>query len=303
MNLGYKNIITSNIVVAFVVGMAAFGYFKYSEERLAMVEVQMQEYNKKLLTLTKNYKKDIADLNTKVSGATSLADVIAEEQTKNNSTNNSLKEEFGRIASKINDLTKLSTTDKELLKKYSKNYFLNEHYIPISLSPVDVKYVSKTSGNFQIHSNVLPYLQTMLIAAEGEGLKIKVQSAYRSFASQANLKSTNAVVYGVGTANKFSADQGYSEHQLGTTIDFSTDSLGGKLPGFDKTPEYTWLTNNAYRFGFVLSYPKGNSYYIYEPWHWRFVGIALATRLHNENLYFYDLDQRIIDTYLIHMFD
>ena len=83
----------------------------------------------------------------------------------------------------------------------------------------------------------------------------------------------------------------------------TTESLGGKLGGFDKTAEYKWLTNNAYKYGFVLSYPPNNNYYTFEPWHWRFVGKDLARRLKNENTYFYDLAQRNIDEYLIDIFE
>jgi hypothetical protein len=52
----------------------------------------------------------------------------------------------------------------------------------------------------------------------------------------------------------------------------------------------------------VLSYPKNNSYYVYEPWHWRFVGVVLSSKLRQEGKNFYDLDQREIDNYLIDIF-
>jgi D-alanyl-D-alanine carboxypeptidase len=143
----------------------------------------------------------------------------------------------------------------------------------------------------------------MINSASSTGTRLYVYSAYRSFAEQKALKNSYSVTYGAGTANSFSADQGYSEHQLGTTVDVITPGLGGELDGFDKTAAFQWMINNAYRFGFVMSYPKGNSYYIYEPWHWRFVGIKLATELHNQNKNFYDLDQRTIDGYLVSIFD
>ena len=110
------------------------------------------------------------------------------------------------------------------------------------------------------------------------------------------------MTFGSG-ANKFSAEQGYSEHQLGTTIDFTTPALGASFSAFDTTSAYEWLQGNAHRFGFVLSYPKGNAYYIYEPWHWRFVGVELATKLHTEGKRFYDMDQREINDYLSKIFD
>ena len=128
-------------------------------------------------------------------------------------------------------------------------------------------------------------------------------SAYRSFGEQAALKSSYKVTYGAGTANSFSADQGYSEHQLGTTIDFTTGYLGANFAGFDKSDAYAWLLDNAYKYGFIISYPKTNAYYTYEPWHWRFVGKKLARYLHTTNERFYDLDQRTIDSYLITIFD
>jgi D-alanyl-D-alanine carboxypeptidase len=150
---------------------------------------------------------------------------------------------------------------------------------------------------------VLPYLEQMLTAASSSGVGIYIDSAYRSFGTQAELKGQYIVTYGAGTANSFSAEQGYSEHQLGTALDFITTGTGGELSGFDKRPAYAWLVANAYRYGFILSYPPNNGYYIFEPWHWRFVGVKLATDLHNANMYFYQMDQRTINTYLDTFFD
>ncbi|MFH1608995.1 MAG: M15 family metallopeptidase, partial [Patescibacteria group bacterium] len=206
------------------------------------------------------------------------------------------------LEDKIENLEKLSKMDPELLKKYSKVYFLNEHYMPVSLSYIGVGSKSTQSSNIQIHSDVLPYLEKLISAGNLDNMGIRAQSAYRSFGKQSEIKSKALITYGIG-ANKFSADQGYSEHQLGTAIDFTTIKTAGVLDGFEKTPEYKWLLENAYKYGFVISYPVGNSYYEFEPWHWRFVGVELATKLHQDNKNFYDLDQRIIDSYLVKLFD
>ena len=149
---------------------------------------------------------------------------------------------------------------------------------------------------------VEPYMADMMDAALKDGVKLWVSSAYRSFNEQASLKGAYTQTYGTG-ANTFSADQGYSEHQLGTTIDFTTEGINGALDGFDATKAFPWMQKNAYTYGFTLSYPKGNTYYTFEPWHWRFVGIKLATDLHKSGDFFYDWDQRKIDTYLINIFD
>jgi D-alanyl-D-alanine carboxypeptidase len=143
----------------------------------------------------------------------------------------------------------------------------------------------------------------MLNDANASGISLRVVSAYRSFAEQKTLKSSYKMTYGAGTANQFSADQGYSEHQLGTALDFTTTAIKGAYPSFAQSTAYTWMNANAYKYGFIISYPKENTYYEYEPWHWRFVGVALATYIHDNGTYFYKLDQRLINTYLVKIFD
>ncbi len=90
--------------------------------------------------------------------------------------------------------------------------------------------------------------------------------------------------------NRRSALPGQSEHQLGTATDIVTDipGMGWKLePEMDQTPAFAWLQANAYKFGFVMSYPKGaagpkavnpRTGYVYEPWHWRYIGVVPARR-------------------------
>ena len=227
----------------------------------------------------------------------SLESAIRDQQY----TLDSFVEKISDIGLTVGTLEKLSQTDEELLEKYSKIYFLNENYIPARLAIIDEKYMFEKKS-LEIHADVWPYLQKLLIEAEDKGTKLLIVSAYRSFDTQASLKYGYRVTYGSG-ANQFSADQGYSEHQLGTTVDFTTVKTGAYLSRFDSDPAYKWLQENVYKYGFVLSYPKGNSYYKFEPWHWRFVGVELATKLHDENKYFYDLDQREIDEYLVKLFD
>ncbi len=208
-----------------------------------------------------------------------------------------------KLSGTVDVLEKLTTLDPELLKKYSKVFFLNENYIPPAIFAVPDKYKYFEDRDVSVDVAVWPYLQELLLKATKDKVVLYTLSAYRSFGEQGSLKSRYTVIYGAGTANQFSADQGYSEHQLGTTVDFITTGIGGQLNGFENTDSFKWLEKNAYKYGFVLSYPKKNGYYIFEPWHWRFVGVKLATDLHNQNKYFYDLNQRDIDKYLIYIFD
>jgi LAS superfamily LD-carboxypeptidase LdcB len=210
--------------------------------------------------------------------------------------------QLSTITSTVGTLEKLASIDQELLAKYSKIYFLNENYIPKSLTLIDAQYLNKAATNIEIHTQVWPFLERLLRDANTDGQKLLVASAYRSFATQSSLKSAYTLTYGTG-ANKFSADQGYSEHQLGTALDFTTMKLGNDFSKFASESAYQWLKDNAYKYGFVLSYPEGNTYYKFEPWHWRFVGVLLATRLHEDHIYFYDSNQRNIDQYLVKLFD
>ncbi len=231
-----------------------------------------------------------------------LSTSLRSEQQKTGELQYSIQQQINQISGTVGVLDKLSKTDSELLAKYSKVYFLNENYAPPSVLNIDSKYSSDPKKTQQILVQVLPFLNRMLQDASAQGMELKVVSAYRSFADQAAVKTGYKITYGSG-ANRFSADQGYSEHQLGTTVDLLNASSTVLTTKFESTSAYKWLNENAYKYGFVLSYPKNNSYYIFEPWHWRFVGVALATDLHNQGKYFYEMSQRDIDNYLVKIFD
>jgi len=227
-----------------------------------------------------------------------LLEQLEEERAKTGAfekTLSGLKETVGT-------LEKLQFTDPELLAKYSKVFFLSEHYEPTDLGVIPEEYTIAGDRTYTFHARALPYLLRMIRAAEDDGVDLRIASAYRSFGTQTALKSAYTVSYGSG-ANRFSADQGYSEHQLGTTVDISTKELGAGFTNIQGTPAYTWLIHNAHTYGFVLSYPESNSYYVFEPWHWRFVGTELAKKLHADGQYLYELDQRTLDQYLVSIFD
>ena len=256
-----------------------------------------------LSSSTQFLSKNFTDLNKQTAG---LSDTLASARKNIDAVRSQVggvEQSVGSISNTVGNLQKLAEVDPQLLKKYSKVYFTNENYVPAHLISIPQNYIYTTNRSEQFLTESYPFLQNLFDQAKRDGVTLYAKSAYRSFAEQKSLKSSYSIIYGAGTANAFSADQGYSEHQLGTTLDFITTGLNGNLNGFDNTQAYQWLLNNAYRYGFILSYPKGNTYYVYEPWHWRFVGIKLATYLHSANLHFYDLDQRDIDKYLINTFD
>lgn len=253
-------------------------------------------------TTLETTQDDITRLSEALDATRRSRDELAEDLAREEQKNDEFEDQINDLAGTVGKLDKLSQTDPELLRKYSKVYFLNEHYAPAKLVLIEDEYVYDESRQYYLLREVEPFLEDMLEDAADDNVELWVASAFRSFETQSQLKGAYSVTYGSG-ANAFSADQGYSEHQLGTTVDFTTRGLNGGLEGFGATEAYTWLVENAHKYGFVLSYPEDNDYYIFEPWHWRFVGTELARDLERDDAHFYDLDQRTLDEYLISIFD
>ena len=301
----WPNIVPAVVVLVVLGGVLVYAFMRISSlsENVGLITTELASTTMALSQNTDHLAKNITDLRAQTTG---LSDTLSNTQENINAVNTKVggvEQTVGSISGTVGTLQKLSQLDPELLKKYSKVYFMNENYVPTHLVSIPKTYLYNEARPEQYIAEAWPFLKELIDAAKTDGVTIFVSSAYRSFAQQQSLKSAYTVTYGAGTANSFSADQGYSEHQLGTTADIITTGTGGALNGFDGTTAYAWLLANAYRYGFVLSYPKGNGYYIYEPWHWRFVGTKLAAYLHDNDLHFYDMDQRAIDEYLISIFD
>lgn len=291
------------------------GYLLWKVNRLGkeLTEVRtlLDSTASALAEVSDSFASDLSLLRTETTALSENLSNTKEDVARTTSTLDTVQSKVGgveqvvgSISGTVSTLEKLAKVDPELLQKYSKVYFLNENFSPARVAEVDQQFVYSNSEKEYFMAEALPYLHLMLAAAKAQSIELYVKSGYRSFSEQQAVKSQYVVTYGAGTANAFSADQGYSEHQLGTTIDLITPGLGGRLvQAFDQTSAYHWLKENAHKFGFILSYPKGNEFYIYEPWHWRFVGVELATYLQSRNLNFYDVDQRTIDPYLAKFFD
>ncbi|MDB5239365.1 MAG: hypothetical protein JWO00_700 [Candidatus Parcubacteria bacterium] len=286
---------------AFVILGGVTGYLGYANQqntaRLERLSTNLYSLQLSIASTTQILQTSIAQTHG------DLADALARQQQTVQTQLGTYQQQVNSVAGTVTTLQKLSKTDPELLQKYSKVFFLNENYAPAELTEVPSTYRYSDAKHNLIATAVWPHMKQMLDDATAAKIALYVFSSYRSFNEQSALKKDYKVTYGAGTANSFSADQGYSEHQLGTAADFITSGLGGQVDGFDKTAAYKWMTANAYKYGFVLSYPSQNQYYVFEPWHWRFVGVKLATDLHNANQYFYEWDQRKIDEYLVNLFD
>lgn len=118
---------------------------------------------------------------------------------------------------------------------------------------------------------------TMFAAATSEaGLSLASNSAYRSYTTQVGLYAGD---------DNLTARPGYSEHQTGLTMDIgATSGVCSLATCFTDTAEGAWLRDNAWRFGYLLRYPADKTAvtgYDFEPWHFRYIGIDLATEMHN----------------------
>jgi D-alanyl-D-alanine carboxypeptidase len=163
--------------------------------------------------------------------------------------------------------------------------------LPRSYAPYDLVDTSSAGLNrgYPIRAIVLDDLVAMVADARADGASLGVVSGYRSHAEQAATFQHWVEVAGYEAALRTSARAGHSEHQLGTTLDFTT--AGGPAPweytDWATTREGAWMAAHAWRYGFVMSYPRGEfaqTCYDYEPWHYRYVGRDLAARIQASGL-------------------
>jgi putative cell wall-binding protein len=163
--------------------------------------------------------------------------------------------------------------------------------VPSDYHPPDLVDTSSAgiNGGYRMRGHVTADLRAMTEAAHAAGRPVQVVSAYRSYATQRTTFDHWVSVGGYEQALRTSARPGHSEHQLGTTFDFT--SLGGRAPweyaDWAALPAGAWMAANAWRYGFVMSYPR-NSFsrvcYDYEPWHYRYLGRALAAEVRASGL-------------------
>ena len=114
--------------------------------------------------------------------------------------------------------------------------------------------------------------QEMKASAALDGVALIAGSAFRSIARQIEIiEKKLAEGRGIDDILTSIAMPGYSEHHTGRAIDIVSIEVPDIEEAFEETAAFAWLTVNAARFGFAMSYPRGNADgYVYEPWHWCF---------------------------------
>ncbi len=125
-------------------------------------------------------------------------------------------------------------------------------------------------------------LYKMLDDMDDANVGVAIKSTYRDYDLQEYLFNRYAASDGIEEANRYSAKPGYSEHQTGLAFD-----VGWLTESFENSDSFEWLDDNAHKYGFILRYHKGKEEvtgYIYEPWHYRYLGVELATKVKESGL-------------------
>lgn len=141
-----------------------------------------------------------------------------------------------------------------------------------------------SDGTRKIRSVIYDDLIKMIDDAKKDGITLYVVSGFRTWSQQNSLFNNSKNKNGINYALKYSAKPGHSEHQLGLAVDLNT---ADENKHFENSKEYKWLKENSYKYGFVERYPKGKEFitgYAFEPWHYRFLGIEIATKMIEENI-------------------
>ena len=159
---------------------------------------------------------------------------------------------------------------------------------------------SATAVNKTLQTVACDAFLSMQKAAAADGVTVWMQSGYRSVKYQTSLYERKTKYYldkgyDNATAKEKAAavvnPPGYSEHNCGLAADLNSPEHTGLDEGFEKTAAFRWLCEHAGDYGFILRYPKDaedKTEIIYEPWHWRYVGVENAAKINASGLCFED---------------
>lgn len=176
--------------------------------------------------------------------------------------------------------TDLSKGNLILVNKFN---YLNSDFVPEDITPLDLSY---SYANNSISKETSEAYKNMAIAAKKDNIQLIANSSYRTYERQEEIYKEFYYTKGISYADKYAARAGYSEHQTGLAIDIFTTGAS-TTSNFEESDAFKWLQENDYKYGFILRYPKGKEYltgYSYESWHYRYLGVETATKVHNSGL-------------------
>ena len=172
------------------------------------------------------------------------------------------------------DLARVLEEESRFFIIADKSHLLTADYNPGELVSLDGKGIKVNKKGMKLEKVTFEALKKMIDDSAKEGLSLMVSSAYRDYKYQVGLYNYYISKYGKEKTDTFSAPPGASQHQLGTVVDFN--DVENTFAG---TEEEKWLTENAWKYGFSLSFPKDYedvTGYSWESWHFRYVTRAGA---------------------------
>ena len=188
------------------------------------------------------------------------------------------------------DTQKHSTTDpKSIWVIVNKQRQLTpKSYVPTDLRFPNVSQRVPGNESMKLRDEAATAVEKMFADAKKDGLNLEVSSGYRSYSFQVSLYGGYVQTQGQAEADTQSARPGYSEHQTGLALDIQpADGRCHLEECFQDTAEGKWVKEHAYKYGFIMRYTPTKQTvtgYTYEPWHFRYVGVDLATEMHTTNI-------------------
>ena len=179
------------------------------------------------------------------------------------------------------------TKDKGILTLINKYNYVTKDYIPNDLIETNGLKINK-----EAYDNFLKMKEDI----NKDNLNIRIISAYRTYEYQENLYNNYLKKDKQELVDSYSARPGYSEHHTALAIDIDNNNLD--FNKFHLTKEFTWMQENAYKYGFILRYPKDKENitgYSYEPWHYRYVGKDIAEYIKKHNSTYEEYYYEFID--------
>lgn len=164
----------------------------------------------------------------------------------------------------------------------NKEYKLPENYVPSKLGLISNEFANE---NKYLREEARIAFETLSKEAKNLGYRVVAVSTYRDYEYQDKLYNMYVQEKGIDYADKCSARPGHSEHQTGLAVD--VEGSNRDYDEFENSKEFVWMKENAYKYGFILRFPKGKEKitgFKYEPWHYRYVGLDVAKTIHDEKL-------------------
>ena len=171
----------------------------------------------------------------------------------------------------------------DLLVLVKHGFGVSSDYVPDDLVSTNIM-VSDSNPDPRLRKEAAEALEKMAEDASKEGYTLAINSAYRSYEDQQAVYDEYFAMYDPVTAASLVAVPGYSEHQLGLSVDLTCkDVIDGVYGVFGDSPDYDWTIAHAHEYGFILRYPEDKTAITgtaNEPWHYRYVGVEAATEIY-----------------------